>query len=133
MHETHKKWLAELGSEISIVYSGVVDEEAGGNMFAFGVTTEALNEWGADSLDAFIKDCRDLYASKNRVESMWFYCWYDQLASQIKVGAISQRHESLPFSCDVKLDELQVVIRGLFNSDSGLFTRGELNVWRSAI
>ncbi|MCP4267956.1 MAG: hypothetical protein GY777_20700 [Candidatus Brocadiaceae bacterium] len=133
MHITHKKWLNELEDEISIVYSEVAKEEANGNLVTFVVTAEVLNEWGADSIDAFIKGCRDLYASRNTSEPMWFYSWYDQQASQLRVGAISQRHEVLPFGCDLNLCELQAVIRGLFNSDSGLFTSGRLNVWQSNI
>ena len=133
MHVTHKKWLDELAGEISIVYSEVVNEEVNGNMFTYAFDAETLNEWGPDSIDAFLKGCRDLYASKNSVEPMWFYSWFDQQYSQIRIGAVSQRHEALPFGCDLNFCELHVVVRGLIIGDSGLFTSGKLNVWKSNI
>lgn len=133
MHETHKRWLKELNDELLLTYSEILNDQANGNKNSFGFDSELLNEWGADSVDAFLNGCRDLYAEKNTGQRMWFYCWFNQQSSQIAMGAIFQRHGNLPFDCELRLCELQTVVRGLFNSDSGLFTRAKLDVWQSPI
>jgi hypothetical protein len=133
MHPTLNNWLKELEGEIKIVNSNEANEEAQANMFTFGFNSELLNEWGVDSVRGFLTACSALYSTKSSVVPMWFYSWFDEQASQIRISAISERHGQLPFRSEVNLCNMDSLVDGFFKGDSGLFINGSLNVWRSSI
>lgn len=128
MHSTLEKWLAEL-EETVILTSDEINEEARCNMVSFGFNEDLLQEWGKESVKQFIDCCADIYQRKSGGLNMVFYSWFDELASQIRISAVSQTHGKLPFGCDLKLSELMQVVDGIFSNNSGLYTKGALDVW----
>ena len=133
MHSTLNKWLAELEEETVIVTSKDINEEAHGNMVTFGFNQNLLQEWGKESVSNFIKGCADLYSKKSNGLAMVFYSWFDEQASQIRISAVSQSHSKLPFKCKFNYAKLSELVNGIYDEDSGLFTKGELDVWQKSI
>ncbi len=131
MHSTLQQWLNELNDEVSIVHSSDINEEANGNLITFGVSDDVLNEWGEDSVIAFIEGCRDLFRSKCGGTGMWFYSWFDEQASQLRISAVSNRNETLPFQCKLCICKLSEMVHGIFFGNTGLFSdKKRLNVWK---
>ncbi|WP_105167825.1 hypothetical protein [Pseudoalteromonas sp. T1lg23B] len=129
MHSTLNNWVQELESETEIVSSEEINEEANSNMVSFGFNDTVLNDWGKDSVQEFIESCAELYERKSMGISMVFYSWFDEMAGQIRISAVSQTHGKLPFRCKVNPVKLSEIVNGIYSDDSGLYTRGELDVW----
>ncbi len=62
MHNTLKKWLAELEEEIVIIYSKDINQEARQNMVSFGFNQNLLIKWQKDSVIEFIIEFANLYS-----------------------------------------------------------------------
>ena len=134
MHDTLKKWLEEMDTEISIVQSEDIITEAQGNQLSFGVSEDVLNEWGQQSVLEFITGCKDLYRSKKQGRPMQFYVWFDEQAGQLRVSAVSSRHQRLPFDCAVYQCSITELVEGLFSGFSGLYSDNpRLNLWVDSI
>lgn len=56
-----------------------------------------VNQWGEDSISAFLESCSELYKRKSSETKLVFYSWLDEKASQIRISAVSQSHGKLPF------------------------------------
>ena len=133
MHLTFIKYIEELNADFSLLQSVEVSEEAGENMYTFGVSEELLQEWGIDSVAAFLTEVSNLYAALCKSQ-MLFYSWFDEMASQIRLSAISIQHGKLPFGCDIELCELEQLVAGIFAGNSGLFIEpNKLLVWQKQI
>ena len=133
IHSTLNNWLEELEKETVIVTSESINEEAHGNMVTFGFTQNLLKEWGKESVGNFIKCCAELYSKKCNSLAMVFYSWYDEQSGQIRISAVSQSHDKLPFKCKLNRVNLNELVNVFFTDDSGLFTKGELDVWQQSI
>lgn len=133
MHPTLNKWLEELEEEIDICTSKEIKEEAQSNMVSFGFTKKLLKEWGIESVNEFLNHCASLYTRKSSGFDMVFYSWFDEQAGQIRISAVSQSHGRLPFSCELNSTDLNQVVNGVYSENSGLFTRGVLDIWRQNI
>jgi len=134
LHCTLKTWLNELNEEVSLINSSDLDDEANNHLVTFGASESDLTEWGKESVSNFILGCRDLYATKTNSLPMQFYCWFDEQASQLRISAVSSEHNKLPFRCQLNVCDLSEMVQGLFNNDSGLYSkRAKLNIWCSGI
>ncbi|TQV65575.1 hypothetical protein FKG94_28535 [Exilibacterium tricleocarpae] len=129
MHTTLNKWLEELEEETEMTVSEDINEEARSNMVSFGFNEGLLKEWGKESVQEFLIGCADLYQRKSRDLKMVFYSWFDEQAGQIRISAISQAHNKLPFACELNLTNLSQVVNGIYSEGSGLYTKGALDVW----
>lgn len=129
MHTTLNKWLEELEDETRLYVLDEVNQEAQANMVAFGFNEALLNEWGKESVTAFLNACAKLYHRKGGGHNFVFYSWLDEQAAQIRISAVSQTHEKLPFSCKLNPTNLSQVVNGIYRGDSGLFTKGALDLW----
>lgn len=128
MHNTLKTWLDEL-EELDITTSTGINEEAQANMVTFGFSDSALKEWGKASVYEFIASCAKLYEKKSKNLNMVFYAWLDELAGQIRLSAVSQCHNALPFGCKLNRTDLNHVVEGIYAGESGLHTTGVLDIW----
>ena len=128
MHSTLSKWLEEL-EETKISTSDQINDEARANMVSFGVNGGLLQEWGKESLTGFLYSCANLYQRKNNDLKMVFYSWFDEQAGQVRISAVSQVHGKLPFSCKLNSTNLSEMVNGIYSNDSGLYTKGVLDVW----
>lgn len=133
MHTTLKKWLRELEDETTITKSSSINEEAHNNMVTFGLSEESLGDWGVSSVVEFLESCCSIYRSRSPGQEMCFYAWFDEQAGQIRISAVSQSHNKLPFRCQLNMVELNEMVQGVFETDSGLFSREALDVWRKNI
>ena len=129
MHSTLNKWLEELDQETSIIVSSEINEEANGNMVTFGFNQDLLESWGNDSLVDFLAACSEVYRTKKDGTAMVFYAWFDEQAGQIGISTVSQSHNKLPFCCKLNQTGLSQVVKGIYTEDSGLYTKGVLDVW----
>ena len=133
MHSTLNKWLEELDEETSIVISSEINEEARANMVCFGFNQDLLESWGANSLTDFLGACSEVYRTKCTGTAMVFYAWFDELAGQFRVSSVSQSHNKLPFGCKLNQTDLGKLVKGIYESDSGLYTNGALDIWCQSI
>jgi hypothetical protein len=134
LHRTLQTWLDELNEEVSLINSADLNHEANEHLITFGVSESELAVWGKESVNNFILGCRDVHASKTKSVPMQFYCWFDELDSQLRISTVSSMHNKLPFKCKLNICELPEMVQGLFNNDSGLYsTNAKLNVWCSGI
>ena len=129
MHTTLSKWLEELEEETKIFVSDEINEEAQSNMVSFDFSEDLLNEWGKESVTEFLYACANLYGRRSGEKKIVFYSWFDEQAGQIRISAVSQTHDKLPFSCKLNSVSLSQVVNGFYSGDSGLFTNGALDVW----
>ena len=133
MHSTLNTWLEELEQETVIVTSDEINEEAKENMVTFGFNPDLLKEWEKGSVIKFLTGCANLYSKKSNNHSMVFYSWFDEQAGQIRISAVSQKHGKLPFECKLNHVSLDEVVQGIYTEDSGLFTKGVLDVYQQSI
>ncbi|PKF56464.1 hypothetical protein CW748_09720 [Alteromonadales bacterium alter-6D02] len=131
MHSTLNQWLRELEIETQIVHSTDINEEANSNMVTFGTNESLLQDWGKDSIKAFVLECAELYNLKNTVAPMTFYSWYDEMAGQIRISAVSACHGKLPFRCNVNQVGLGAFIESFYTQSS--IEPYTLNVWLKGI
>ncbi|WP_444941527.1 hypothetical protein ACJJI3_03590 [Microbulbifer sp. ZKSA004] len=129
MYSTLKRWIEELETDVEIVSSHEINEEAGSNLFSFGFNQYLLSEWGRDSVQDFLASCADIYKRKCSGSAMVFYSWLDNQAGQIRISAVSESHNKLPFGCKINMTSLEQVVDDIFSNDSGLYTKGALDVW----
>lgn len=133
MHSTLNSWLEELEVETQIVTSEKIDDEANGNMVSFGFNADLLNEWGKDSIHDFLISCSMLYGRKGSDLKMIFYSWFDEQAGQIRISSVRESHGRLPFGCKTNSVNLNELVSGFYSDDSGLYSKGELDVWQKSI
>lgn len=133
MHDTLQTWLAELQVDLSVTHLPDLHAEAMGNIVIFGVSAQSLASWGQDDIAEFLQGCRRVYEDHNDGAPMVFYAWYDQQAGQLRMSAVSQSHGRLPFRCALNVVELEVLVAALLREDSGLYSRGALDLWKCSI
>ncbi len=133
MHTTLNKWLEELEDETTILDSCEINKESRSNMVSLDFNEGLLKECGKESLIEFLDGCAKLYQRKGRNLQLVFYAWFDESAGQIRISAVSQCHDKLPFSCKLKFTSLAELVNGIYSNDSGLYTKGALDVWYQKI
>ncbi len=131
---TLKQWLLELDDEIDIVHSDEINREAQENMMSFGVPDGSMDTLSPEAVRNFISGCSSAFAKNNSDIPMSFYCWYEELALQIRVGCVSKHHGKLPFRCAVEICSIEELASNIKAGISGLFTdKEELFVWQVSI
>jgi len=129
MNDIAEKWILELSEELDLIQSPEVNEEARSNMFTFGIN----ETWNNNDIVNFISKCSEVYASKNRLQPMWFYSWYDDQAFQLRLSAVSQEHKKLPFGCTLKQVAIEDIAQDVINQTNGLMKNNKLNIWQTNI
>lgn len=51
----------------------------------------------------------------------------------MRICVVSQSHGKLPFACKLNQTSLSEVVKGIYEMDSSLSTKGILNVWQKNI
>jgi hypothetical protein len=129
MNDIAEKWILELPEELDLIQSSEVNEEARSNMFTFGID----ETWSNKDIVNFISKCAEVYASKNTLQPMWFYSWYDDQAFQLRLSAVSQEHKKLPFGCTLKQVAIEDIAQDVINQTNGLMKNNKLNIWQTNI
>ncbi len=133
MHNTLRKWLIELEEEMVVICAEDIHQEAEQNMVSFGFNQDLLKEWSEDSVIEFIGECANLYHRKSGISEVLFYAWVDEQAGQIRISAVSQSHRKLPFRCELNQVTLNELVNGIYADDSGLYTKGKLDIWQQKV
>ena len=127
-------WLSELRDEISIIESTELNKEAHENMYTFTISEHNFKEWGLDSIQKFILDCRDLYISHKPNIPMKFYSWFDEQAGQLRISMVSSSHNKLPFRGKIQNCDLSVLLSNIyFHNKSSFFKKHKLKVWSTEV
>ncbi|MGP4717009.1 hypothetical protein ACTXGL_10260 [Psychrobacter sp. T6-6] len=132
MHNTFRRWLTEL-EDMVVICAEDIHQEAAQNIVSFGFNQDLLVEWSEDSVIEFISKCANLYHRKSGVSEMLFYAWFDEQAGQIRISAVSQSHKKLPFRCELNQVTLNELVNGIYADDSGLYTKGKLDIWQQKV
>ncbi|WP_064435687.1 hypothetical protein [Pseudoalteromonas neustonica] len=123
--------LEELAGSLRVIVSNEINVEAQENMMAFAINALGNTE---GSIIAFLRDSKDVYTNAKPNVRMTFYCWLDELAGQIRMSAVSQSYEQLPFRCGINSLALIPFSNSLAVGISGVYSSEEkLNVWQSQI
>ena len=133
MHRTLNKWLEELEKETTVVTSNEINEEANSNMVTFGFSQDSIEDWDKDSVVDFLAGCAEVYRIKSDGIAMVFYSWFDQQAGQIRISAVNQVHDKLPFKCKLRQVSLNEMVNGIYAENTGLSNNGVLDVWQQNI
>lgn len=84
------------------IFIGSLHDEAMQNLFCLDfsdLTNFNAKEIG-DIISNIIKLKIELLETKNK--KMTFYCWFDEMASQLRMSLVSTHHAILPFNCMIK-------------------------------
>jgi hypothetical protein len=129
-----KQWASELENEVEILRSDEINDEANANMVSFSISDELMESLSEKELSDFILECSIIYGQKTNGIPTTFYCWYDDMAFQIRIGCVSKQHKKLPFSCKLEPTDLSNLISNFKVGVNGLFTDNEaLFVWQTSI
>jgi hypothetical protein len=130
IHIKIESWLKELQESLMLIDSDDINVEARDNMFAFGISEGEAKKFGEDEIHFFIKKCCEIYASNCSDNTKLYYCWLDEMAGQLRMGAVSNCHSGLPFGGNVHDCTLPELVQSIVGYDSGTYTKSCLNVWK---
>jgi len=133
LHFVITHWLLELESELNLIKSSDINEEANANLFTFAMSALTSVPPSTEQIEDFISKCFQIYRAKNNGLAMVFYCWLDEQAGQIRTSAISASHNKLPFRCNLKSCSSSELAFSIKVNESGLFSCGQLNIWQHVI
>ncbi|WP_422380249.1 hypothetical protein [Marinicellulosiphila megalodicopiae] len=124
----------ELKNKIVIINSTELNNEAHENMYTFGISERDIKDWGTESINQFIIECRDLYLSKKPNIPMIFYSWFDNQAGQLRISMVSSSHNKLPFGSRIQECELGEMLDNIYGTeDISFFKKRKLKVWCTEI
>ncbi|GIO97188.1 hypothetical protein J14TS5_22740 [Paenibacillus lautus] len=84
-----------------------LQEEIETNMWRISISPELINQITTDDFNEFIN--KVIQNRKDQIESsssnlgMYFYLWFDIMASQLRFNLISDINKKLPFSCEIQI------------------------------
>ena len=125
--------LKELRGSLELIDSDDINIEARDNMFSFDLSEDEAAKIGVDAICFFVENCCEIYASNCSDNTKLYYCWLDEMAGQLRMGAISRYHAGLPFGGRVHSCTLLELAQSISKYDSGTYTKGYLNVWKFGI
>jgi hypothetical protein len=99
-------WLPDVVNDDVVVSPADVCSEARKNQWSFAVTSEEAEALTTNDIEAFISTvvvarCDALKQRDVLHGTMTFYCWYDEIASQLRFSIVSVKRDALPFDCDL--------------------------------
>ena len=128
---THNDWINEISDNLKLVISPDINEEANSNLYTFGISDF---DDKPEAIFLFIKECLKVYELKSFKTRMNFYCWYDEMANQLRISSVSTSHGKLPFQCKIKTCSLQKLTSEMVQGNSGLYSdKQQLYVWEKII
>jgi hypothetical protein len=122
MKTTFTKWLAKVAADQITVDSSNIDKESHSNHWSFSISSAEAAVCDSLGIEQFITsviDCRcaSLLAQNAELKSMLFYCWHDEMASQIRFSMISASHDRMPFGGTIQIEpELSQITASFLHS-----------------
>ncbi len=134
MNAVLNQWIEEMREEHQITQSLEINEEAINNMVVYRMPHEDVNTYSKGELCEFLSAHLQFYRSKTSGIPMYYYAWFDEQAGQLRISAVSQKHNQLPFGCELQECELETLVKSVISRSSGLFTKEQrLKVWKECI
>jgi len=105
MNALTSAWLHEvIGDHITITPNDI-NFEARENQWSFGVTPEDAAIMTIGDIEDFISAVVRARSDSLKIDGtpcgmMTFYCWFDEMASQLRFSIVSAKRDALPFACD---------------------------------
>ena len=125
-----EKSILEMKEEIKLQSSPDENEEAQRNMWSQYIS----DEFSFEDIEEYLTRCKGIYWAKNLNGPKIFYAWYDEMAGQLRISAVSVKDVSLSFKCNIQFVELTDFINATLAKASGLYkTPNALNVWQERI
>ena len=109
MNRQLAEWAREFADEFQLVVGEHIHSEARGNMHSFSFSDETRKALAPDDVCAFVLACADAAQRHPLSEPYVFYAWYDEQADQLRMSAVGQRFERLPFRRALSEATLDVV------------------------
>jgi hypothetical protein len=99
-------WLSDVVGDDVVVAPADLCTEARKNQWSFSVTSEEATALSTSDIEAFVSAvvrarCDALLQHDVPRGTMTFYCWFDEMASQLRFSIVSAKRDALPFSCDL--------------------------------
>jgi hypothetical protein len=117
-----EQWISEINSDPIFIGSSSDEreKEIQVNTYCISLTQAQINGLSVDNLSQYIlelEDCRRKQFQKepNKV-GMIFYCWFDEMAAQLRIGTVSKFHSKLPFGCELRYVSLDQIVSSILNS-----------------
>jgi hypothetical protein len=108
-------WLAEVAADAVVIRPGDIAAEARGNLWTFGLDDDQRATITPATVEEFVRAvvaARSRRLAERGAGPMWFYCWYDGQAGQLRFSLVSAGHAALPFACPVEPNaDLAEVVR----------------------
>lgn len=77
------------------------------NMWRISISTNLVNQITTDDFNEFIykvvENRKDQIENSSSNLGMYFYLWFDFMASQLRFNLISDINKKLPFSCEIQI------------------------------
>ncbi|MEC0106893.1 hypothetical protein P4H27_08075 [Paenibacillus taichungensis] len=77
------------------------------NMWRISISNNLFNQITTDDFNEFIykviENRKDQIKNSNSNLGMYFYLWFDFMASQLRFNLISDINKKLPFSCEIQI------------------------------
>lgn len=92
------------------------------NMWSFSATSGQAQQMSVRDVQTFLEGIiqaheHQLLITYGISHPMLFYCWFDELAVQLRLSLISATHQSLPFGCRVNIvNDIQCIISKFLTS-----------------
>jgi hypothetical protein len=99
-------WLPDVVADEVVVAPADVCTEAQKNQWGFSVTSEEATALSTSDIETFISAvvrarCDALLQRDVPRGTMTFYCWFDEMAAQLRFSIVSAKRDALPFGCDL--------------------------------
>lgn len=99
-------WLPDVVGDDVVVDPENVCTEARKNQWSFSITSEEGTALSTSEIETFISTvvrarCDALLRRQVPRGTMTFYCWFDEMASQLRFSIVSAKRGALPFGCDL--------------------------------
>ncbi|WP_143393479.1 hypothetical protein [Fimbriiglobus ruber] len=108
-------WLPEVAADAIVVRPDGLIAEARGNQWGFGLDDEqrvAVTPTDAEGFIRAVAEARGRWLAEHRAGPMWFYCWHDPQAEQIRFSLVSAGRIRSLFACTVEpVSLLSAVVR----------------------
>ncbi|UXI70279.1 hypothetical protein [Tahibacter amnicola] len=114
-----RKWLDLIKDDPAVVIdAGDVLREANDNLWCFSPIDDEIQAVSTTTVTTFITDVAALRRQQLQAGAMWFYCWHDGQARQLRMSLISRSHGRLPFARSITMtDDASEIARHAVEED----------------
>ncbi len=115
-------WLPDVIGDVVTVAPHDVGVEARENQWSFSLTADEAAGMAVQDVEDFILavvHARSASLLQNPLPrgGMTFYCWFDEMACQLRFSIVSAKRDGLPFACTLKESPLSQIVSDFLTSN----------------